>query len=50
MLVPAEQARFKHLTANHDKAQLAAARNVLESVTVLLGENDFWRRQMGNNR
>ena len=49
-LVPAEQALIKHLTANHDKAQLAAARNVLESVTALLEENDFWKRQMGNNR
>ncbi len=38
------------LTAHHDKAQLATARNVLESVTALLEENDFWKHQMGNNR
>ena len=50
VLVPAEQALIKHLTAHHDKAQLAAARNMLESVTALLKENDFWKRQMGNNR
>ncbi len=49
-LVPAEQALIKHLTANYDKAQLEAKRNVLESVTALLEENDFWKRQMGNNR
>ncbi len=49
-LVPAEQALIKHLTANYDKAQLEAKRNVLESVTALLEESDFWKRQMGNNR
>jgi len=49
-LVPPEQALIKHLTANHDKAQLEAKRNVLESVTALLKENNFWKRQMGNNR
>ncbi len=49
-LVPAEQAQIKHLTANHDKAQLEAARNVFESVAALLEENDFWTHQMGNNR
>ncbi len=49
-LVPAEQALIKHLIANHDKAELKATRNVLESVTALLEENDFWKRQMGNNR
>ena len=49
-LVPAEQALIKHLTANRGKVQLAAARNGLESVTALLEENDFWKRQMGNNR
>ena len=50
MLVPAEQAPIKHPTANHDKAQLEVTRNVLESVTALLEENDVWKRQMGNNR
>jgi hypothetical protein len=50
VLVPAEQALINHLTANHDKARLAAARNVLESVTAFLEENDFSKRQMGNNR
>ncbi len=49
-LVPAEQALIKRLIANHDKPQLEAARNVLERVTALLEENDFWKRQMGNNR
>ncbi len=49
-LEPAEQALIKHPTANQSKVQLAAARNVLESVTALLEENDFWKRQMGNNR
>ncbi len=49
-LVPAEQALIKHLNANHDKAQLEAARTVLESVTALFEENDFWKRQMGNTR
>ncbi len=49
-LVPAKQALIKHLTANHDKAQLEATRNVLENVAALLEENDFWKRQMGNNR
>ncbi len=49
-LVPAEQALIKQLTANHDKAQLEAARNVFESVAALLEENDFWTHQMGNNR
>ena len=50
VLVPAEQALIKHLTANHDKAELKATRNGLESVTALLKENNFWKRQMGNNR
>ncbi len=49
-LEPAEQTLIKHLTANHDKAQPEAARNVFESVTALLEENDFWKRQMGTNR
>ena len=49
-LVPAEQALVKHPTANHGKVQQASARNVLESVAALLEENDFWKRQMGNNR
>ena len=43
-LVLAEQALIKHPTADHDKVQLEAARNLLESVTALLEENDFWKR------
>ena len=49
-LVPAEQALIKRLIANHDKPQLEATRNVLESVAALLEEDDFWTHQIGNNR
>ena len=41
---------IKRLIANHDKPQLEAARNVLESVAALLEEDDFWTHQIGNNR
>jgi hypothetical protein len=38
-LVQEEYALFKCLISYHDKAQLAVARNVIDSVTALLEEN-----------
>jgi len=46
-LVQVEYALIKHLISDHDKAQLAVARNVIDSVTALLEENGIWKRQMG---